>query len=260
MASGERGTCASARSATARPVAGTVGVYSTSGATINSNLITGLNYPYGVAVSGTNLFVCNYGAGTIAEYTTSGAAVNTNLISGLSAPGSIAISGTNLFILENNGSYLGEYTTSGAIVNSNLISGLAGGAESIAIYGSELFLNQRNGGFGAGGVGEYTLGPTPGTLVSSNLSFITGLYEPNSVVVDVTPPGVSLGFSPTLTITGTVGDTYTIQSSTNVANPNAWTTLTNLTLTQPVQVFIDTNVNAASPASLGTFYQALPVQ
>ena len=65
---------------------------------------------------------------------------------------------------------------------------------------------------------------------------------------------------PALRHVAVVGDTYTIQSSTNLANPNAWTTLTNLTLTQSVQVFIDTNVNASSPSNPQTFYQALAVQ
>ncbi len=36
---------------------GTIGEYTTSGATINSNLITGVNLPVGIAASGSNLFV-----------------------------------------------------------------------------------------------------------------------------------------------------------------------------------------------------------
>jgi hypothetical protein len=65
---------------------------------VNPALITGLNDPLGIAVSGGNLFVANAFAGTIEEYTTSGVPVNRALISGLLGPGAIAVSGGNLFI------------------------------------------------------------------------------------------------------------------------------------------------------------------
>ena len=39
---------------------GTIGEYTTSGATVNASLITGLNDPDGIAVSGGNLFVANF--------------------------------------------------------------------------------------------------------------------------------------------------------------------------------------------------------
>jgi hypothetical protein len=45
----------------------------------------------GIAVSGSSLFVTNYGNGTVGEYTTSGAVVNPTLISGLSGPSGIAV-------------------------------------------------------------------------------------------------------------------------------------------------------------------------
>jgi hypothetical protein len=58
---------------------------------VNAHLITGLNQPYGIAVSGSNLFVLNEGDGTIGEYTTSGEVVNAHLVSGLSSPYGIAV-------------------------------------------------------------------------------------------------------------------------------------------------------------------------
>ena len=66
----------------------TIGEYdATTGATVNSSLISGLNRPYGIAVSGGNLFVANYGANTIGEYNaTTGATVNSSLVSGLNGP------------------------------------------------------------------------------------------------------------------------------------------------------------------------------
>ena len=38
---------------------GTVGEYTTSGATVNAPLVSGLSYPWGIAESGSNLFFTN---------------------------------------------------------------------------------------------------------------------------------------------------------------------------------------------------------
>src|SRR6266700_3585795 len=77
----------------------TIGEYTTSGATINSALISSvLSEPSNMAVSGGKLFVTNNNNNTIGEYTTSGATINSALISsGLSGPEGIALSGGNLF-------------------------------------------------------------------------------------------------------------------------------------------------------------------
>src|SRR5215470_6164134 len=124
-------------------VVDTIGAYTTSGDTVNPALISGLNTPLGIAVSGSNLFVANLNGGTIGAYTTSGDTVNPALIS-LNAPADIAISGSNLFVSGNgdvsppNGT-IGVYTTSGDTVNPALISGLSV-PRGIAISGSLLFV------------------------------------------------------------------------------------------------------------------------
>jgi hypothetical protein len=93
-------------------------------------------------------------------------------------------------------------------------------------------------------------------VVSSALGSVTN--PPAQVIVE--PAGVCLGFSPTLTISGVPGYTYVIQSSTNLADTNGWATITNLTLTQSNQLWVDTNVNASSPFNPMHFYQVLPGQ
>jgi len=103
---------------------GTIGEYTTSGATINAALISGLSNPAFFAVSGSNLFVTNTASGTIGEYTTSGATLNASLITGLDDPFGIAVSGSNLFVTNTASGTIGEYTTSGATVNASLITGL----------------------------------------------------------------------------------------------------------------------------------------
>ena len=90
----------------------TVGKYNaTTGAVINANFITGLNYaPTALAVSGNILFVASgsYGTGTVGEYdATTGAVINANFITGLSSSDGLAFSGNNLFVASLGGSYHG---------------------------------------------------------------------------------------------------------------------------------------------------------
>jgi len=91
-------------------------------------------------------------------------------------------------------------------------------------------------------------------IVSSPLGSVTN--APAQLVVN--PAGTSLGLYPGLTIQGVVGYSYVIQATTNLSNTNSWVTLTNLILAQPVQLWVDTNVNASLPANPNRFYQVLP--
>lgn len=103
---------------------------------------------------------------------------------------------------------------------------------------------------------QFTNGGLYSVVVSSQYGSVTN--APAQVVVN--PAGLALGFSPTLTITGVVGYSYIIQSSTNLGSASNWVTLTNLTLTSPVQVWADTSVNSGSPFITKYFYQILPAQ
>ena len=95
---------------------GTIGEFNaTSGATVNAALVSGLNTPTGIAVSGGNLFVANFGVvgngsnGSIGEFNaTTGATVNAALISGLNGPTGIAVSGGNLFVANSGDVTLGN--------------------------------------------------------------------------------------------------------------------------------------------------------
>jgi hypothetical protein len=93
-------------------------------------------------------------------------------------------------------------------------------------------------------------------VVTSPFGSVTN--SPAELVVN--PAGLSLGFSPTLTISGVVGYTYIIQSAPNLTDTNAWMTLTNLTLTQPVEPWVDTSVDASSPFFPKYYYRVLPGQ
>jgi hypothetical protein len=166
---------------------GTVGEYTTSGATVNPSLISGLNHPGGIVVSGSNLFVvAGIFGGTIGEYTTSGATVNPSLIPGLNMPGSIAVSGSDLFVMNSGGGTIGEYTTSGATVNASLVSGL-NRPVGIAVDGSDLFVVNH----GSGTIGEYT---TSGAPVNASLVSGLGAFNPAYIAIatPVPEPGTLL--------------------------------------------------------------------
>ena len=112
-----------------------VSEYATTGAPISAPLITGLNFPAGLAVSGGDLFVSSLGnqtpgSGTIGEYTTSGTAVNASLITGLNRPAGVAVSGSDLFV--TNGNAISQYDTSGTTINASLVTGLSA-PEDIAL-------------------------------------------------------------------------------------------------------------------------------
>src|SRR5438876_38462 len=89
----------------------TIGEYdATTGAAINTSLVSGLKIPPFSDVSGGNMYVANEGSNTIGEYNaTTGAAVNTSLVSGLNNPNGIAVSGGNLWVANYNSGTIGEY-------------------------------------------------------------------------------------------------------------------------------------------------------
>ena len=184
-----------------------IGQYTNSGATINASLITGLNHPGGIAVSGGDLFVTNYLGGTISEYTTAGVPVNTHLLSGLANPSGVAVSGSSLFVTNYEGRTISEFTlgaTPGTIAasNPNFIS------ESqypygIAVSGSNLFVANYDGGT----IGEYT---TSGAVV--NAALVSGLYSPQ----DLTVSGTNI-FVTSFNITGWIGQYTTSGATVNPA-------------------------------------------
>ena len=93
-------------------------------------------------------------------------------------------------------------------------------------------------------------------VVSNPLGTITN--TPAQVIVY--PAGVSLGFAPTVTINGVIGYSYTIQRTTDLVNTNSWVTRTNLTLTQPVLLWVDASVDATSPFNSKYYYRVVPGQ
>jgi hypothetical protein len=75
-------------------VSGAIGEYNLDGTPVNSSLVSGLNFPIGIAVSGGDLFVASSGTGgngTIGEYNLDGTPINASLVSGLNSLYGIAV-------------------------------------------------------------------------------------------------------------------------------------------------------------------------
>lgn len=93
-------------------------------------------------------------------------------------------------------------------------------------------------------------------VVSSSLGSVAN--TPEQVIVN--PAGVSLGLYPGVTISGVVGYNYIIQRTADLSDTNSWVTMANLILGQPVQLWVDTNIDASLPAHPHHFYRVLPGQ
>jgi len=163
----------------------TINEYTMSGATVSAPWVggtpgsppSGLGCPYGIAVSGSNVFVANQTYDTVDEYTLTGTPVSVPFVTGLRFANAIAASESDVFVI--NGSGVSEYTTAGALVNASLLpsSSWLEGLSGFAISGSNLFTVSSTA------IGEYTLGATPGTIASSNPSLITGLNNGYGIAV-----------------------------------------------------------------------------
>jgi hypothetical protein len=155
---------------------GSIGEYSLSGAPVNTSLVTGLTEPYGLALSGGDLYEANIG-GTIGEYNAAtGAVINSAFISGFTAaPFGVAASGGNLFITSGNNT-VGEYNAAtGAPINSAFISGLSQ-PSFLTVSGGDIWVaGYKNGGL----VGEYNA--TTGAAINPTL--VSGLGNPWGVAV-----------------------------------------------------------------------------
>ncbi|MFO1477879.1 MAG: LamG-like jellyroll fold domain-containing protein [Verrucomicrobiota bacterium] len=75
--------------------------------------------------------------------------------------------------------------------------------------------------------------------VSNSISNV--MSAPATLIVD--PANVTIGAHPYLAITGTVGKSIGIIYTTNISAGSTWTSLTNFTLTSPLQEWTDTSVD-----------------
>jgi hypothetical protein len=115
--------------------------------------------------------------------------------------------------------------------------------------------------------GQPVAGATNATLVFPSVQSTNGGFY--SVVVTspygsttntpaqlvINPANISLGFYAGITIEGVPGYTYGIEYSTNLADVNAWNFVTNVTLLQPTELWLDTSIKALAPGNNGRYYR-----
>jgi hypothetical protein len=200
------------------------------------------------------------------------------LLNGSSIPGATSSSLNIPFVTQSN---LGTYAVSvsnpaGSVMSSNaslsmypylespftgsVVTGGGNATLSVVVWGSGPLTYQwyDNGTAIADATGA-TLALTNiqasnaglySVVVSSPLGSVTNI--PAQVIVDV------IGLYPGVTISGEVGYDYLIQSTTNLTDPSSWITITNVTLTEATQLWVDTNECVSIPTHVQRYYRVLP--
>jgi len=139
-----------------------------------------------------------------------------------------------------------------------------GGATlSVSATGSGSLFYQwfKNGSLVAGGTNSTLHFPvvqiSDGGLYSVVVSSAYGSVTNVPALLVVNPANVTLGLYAGLTIQGVTGYTYGIQYSTDLTDTNSWVTLTNLTLAQPSEIWVDTSVDVHAPGNPKRYYRVV---
>jgi hypothetical protein len=97
-------------------------------------------------------------------------------------------------------------------------------------------------------------------LYSVVVSSTYGSVSNTAYQVVVNPANTAIGTCPIIYLTGTIGYSYVIQSTTDLADTNAWVTVTNLTLNSASQIWADTATDTSKPTNPIKFYRVLAGQ
>jgi len=154
--------------------ANTIGKYNLDGSMVTDSLVTGLDFPFDVAVDGDNIYVANLSSGVVGKYGTDGTIVDASLISGFPGLTALTVADGYLYVVDAVLGTVGQYNLDGTEVNAGLVMGLGSTPEGIAISGTDLFVANP----GNGTIGKYT---TSGGII--NRDFIIGVPDPRRVAV-----------------------------------------------------------------------------
>ena len=172
------------------------------------------------------------------------------------AYGSVTSSAATLFLYPYlNAPFTGVVTYWG---QTNTLSVGAWGSGSLAYqwyFNGTAIAGATNTTLPLGGI-QFTNAGQYSVVVSSSLGSVTN--TPYQVVVN--PANISLGLFAGVIIQGTVGYSYTIQATTDLSTTNSWATVTNITLTSPIQIWNDNSSDVHSAGNPQKFYQVIPGQ
>ena len=100
---------------------------------------------------------------------------------------------------------------------------------------------------------QFTNAGAYNVVVTSSLGSVTNAaYQ-----VVVNPANIRLGMFAGVVIDGTVGNAFAIQSCTNLNVTNQWVIETNLTLTQPEQIWFDAAADSTQQLVPKKFYRVM---
>lgn len=150
----------------------------------NTSFISGFSFPHALLISGSTLYVADYGNGTIGSFNLTTSTYNASFISGISNPYALAVSGSTLYVANYDNGTVGAYNQSnGSAINASFISGL-NGPTALAISGTTLYVATDGGGnSGDGKVGSYDLANNGAAI---DASYISALSSPQALSIDGT--------------------------------------------------------------------------
>jgi len=203
---------------------------------------------------------------------------NTNIFGATNSSLTIASlnpTNTGAYVAEVSNPYGNAYSSTAYVnMSPTLTSPFAG---AIGLWGQTVGLNV--GAIGSGTLnyqwyfnGQPINGANGSSYALNSIQFTNaGLYDVvvSSVYGSVTntayqvvvnPDDTAIGTCPEIYITGTVGYSYTIQSSTDLTDTNSWVTLTNITLGASSEIWADTATDTTKSANPRKFYRVLPGQ
>jgi sugar lactone lactonase YvrE len=218
-------------------------------------------YPWGVAVDRVgNVYVGDYYNSTIREVTPVGTNWVVTTLAGLAGS-----PGTN----DGTGSAARFLSPSGVAVDSvgNIYVADAGNdtIRAVAPVGTNWVVTTlaglaRSPG-SADGIGSAARFNDPNGVAVDSAGYLYVADRWNSRITKGTPnpvnPSIWLGLYAGFTISGAVGKTYGIQYASSLTGTNNWTTITDITLMQPVELWVDTSVNVSGENK--RFYRAVSV-
>jgi sugar lactone lactonase YvrE len=250
---------------------------------------SGLSGPHGLAFDNSgNLYAANYSGGTITKFTTNG--IPSLFASGLNGPIGLAFdSNGNLYAANFHGGTIEKFDSAG---NDLGVFASVSSPDFIAFdsflpgLGIKTQPKSQVGYWGKSGTFSVAvkngtppvsyqwlkdstpiLDATNDTLILINLQStnagnytvvisdaLTHTVTSAPAYLSVNPAGVAIALYAGVTIDGVVGQTYGVQSTTDLASPGSWAGITNVTLSIPTQVWYD-----AEPASQSQcYYRVVP--
>jgi hypothetical protein len=168
--------------------------------------------------------------------------------------GSVTSSVANLYMYPYLASPFAGLDAYWGQTNSLTVGAWGSGPLSYQWYFNGVAIPSRTGSTLPLGAIQFTNAGLYSVIVSSAYGSVTN--TPYEVIVN--PADVTVQLNASVVIQGTVGYTYTIQSTTNLSNPNSWMVLTNLTLTQPLQYWTDISTDIR--AQQQKYYRVIPGQ